>query len=351
MTRGPRANPLPDAWSAPHKGFALSAERKDAMADKPIPFTELLKDAPKNWGRWGANDELGALNYLTNKEVLRGIKAVQQGKVFTLGVPLARPQGDPLFPSRSQPLRTMAMDKGFYISGRAQPMPGGLEYADDVIVMYLQGSTQYDALGHVWHGDKIYNGYDAKTTIGGLQKCSIQPIAEHGVVGRGVLIDAARYKGKPHLDAGERITLDDLLGAAKKQGVTIEKHDIILIHTGWLKRFYDKGMEGIFPNGQFNEPGLGYSLELVKWFHEMEIPSLGTDTIGSEQSVHEESGTLLPLHMALLHYQGVVFNEIDWLADLAEDCAKDGQYTFLFVGAPLKVVGGAGAPVNPVVIK
>ncbi len=321
------------------------------MANKPLHFKDLLKDAPKNWGRWGANDELGGLNFLTNSEVLRGVRAVKQGKVFTLGVPVARPQGDPLYPTRAQPIRTMAMDKGMYLNGRAQPMVGGLEYADDVIVMYLQGTTQYDALGHVWHGDTIYNGYDAKTTIGGLQKCSIQPIAEHGVIGRGVLLDAAKWRGKDSLDPGERITLNDMLEIAKKQNSPIEKHDIILIHTGWLKRFYDKGMEGIFPKGEFNEPGLGYSLELVKWFHEMEIPSVGSDTIATEQTNHEESGTSLPLHMALLHYQGVIFNEIDWLYDLAQDCAKDGQYTFLFVGAPLKVVGGAGSPVNPVAIK
>lgn len=321
------------------------------MASKPIPFSELLKDAPKNWGRFGPNDELGGLNFLTSDEVLRGIRAVKQGKVFTLGVPVARPEGDPLYPSRSQPIRTMAMDKGFYLNGRAAPFPGGGEYADDVITMYLQGTTQYDALGHVWHGDTIYNGYDAKTTMGGLQKCSIQPLAEHGVVGRGILIDAARYKGKASLDAGERITLDDLLGAAKKQNTPIEKHDIVIIHTGWLKRYYDQGVEGIFPKGAFNEPGLGYSPELVKWFHETEIPSVGSDTIATEQTMHEESGTMIPLHMALLHYQGVVFNEIDWTHDLAEDCAKDGQYTFLFVGAPLKVVGGAGSPVNPIVIK
>ncbi len=320
-------------------------------ATKPVHFSELLKDAPKNWGRFGPNDEIGALNFLTSAEVLRGVRAVKQGKVFTLGVPVARPGGDPLYPSRSQPIRTNAMDKGFYIAGKAQPFPGGMEYADDVITMYLQGTTQYDALGHVWHGDTIYNGYDAKTTIGSLAKCSIQPIAEHGVVGRGVLIDAARFKGKESLDAGERITLDDMLAAAKKQNSPIEKHDIIIIHTGWLKRFYDKGVEGIFPKGVFNEPGLGYSIELAKWFHEMEIPSVGSDTIATEQTHHEESGTMIPLHMALLHYQGVIFNEIDWTHDLAEDCAKDGQYTFLFVGAPLKVVGGAGSPVNPIVIK
>lgn len=321
------------------------------MAAKPAKFEELLKDAPKNWGRWGDNDEIGALNFLTNEEILRGVRAVKSGKVFALGVPVARPQGDPLYPSRSQPIRTMAMDKGFYLSGLAQPMNGGLEYADDVITMYLQGTTQYDALGHVWHGDTIYNGYDAKTTMGGLQKCSIEPIANHGVVGRGILLDMARFKGKKHLGPNEPITVADLEAAAKQQKSPIEKHDILLIRTGWLQRFYDEGMNGIFPDGQFAEPGLAYSPELVKWFHQMEIPSIGTDTIASEQSAHEESGTGLVLHMALLHYQGIIFNEIDWLEDLAADCEKDGQYTFLFVGSPLKVVRGAGSPVNPIAIK
>ncbi|HYA36123.1 MAG TPA: cyclase family protein [Candidatus Binataceae bacterium] len=300
------------------------------MANKPANFAEMLKDAPKNWSRWGADDEIGGLNFLTNEEVLRGIKSVKNGKVFTLGVPLARPQGDPLYPNptRSQPIRTMAMDKGFYLSGRAQAMPGGLEYADDVIVMYLQGTTQYDALGHVWYGDKIYNGYDAKTTIGGLQKCSVEKLAEHGIVGRGILLDIARLKGKKSLDAGEGITLDDIHAAEKRQNVKIEKHDILLIHTGWLKRFYDEGSAAIFPGGSFNEPGLAYSKELVKWFHEMEIPSIGSDTIGSEQTQHTESGTMLVMHMALLFHQGVVFNEIDWLDALAADCEKDRQYTW-----------------------
>lgn len=319
------------------------------MAAKP--FTELLKDAPKNWGRWGADDEIGALNFLTATEVLRGIRAVRQGKVFTLGAPIARPGGDPIYPGRAQPTRTMAMDKGSYINGHAQAFPGGLEYSDDVIFMFLQGATQYDALGHVWFDDQIYNGYDAKTTIGGLRKCSVERIAEHGVVGRGILLDVARYKGVKHLQANEGISLEDLLKTAEMQQSPIEKHDILVIHTGWLQRFYEEGAEAFFPNRQMSEPGLSYSPELIRWFHEMEIPSLGTDTVASEQTVHPESGTFIPLHAALLRNLGVVFNEIDWLADLAEDCAKDGQYTFLFVGAPLKVVGGAGSPVNPIVIE
>ena len=322
------------------------------MANKPVAITETLKDAPKNWGRWGANDEIGCLNFLTSEEVLRGVRAVKQGRTFMLGVPVARPEGDPLHPVRSQPIRTQTMDEGFYISGRARPFPGGLKFSDDVIVMFPQGATQYDALGHAWYGDKLYNGYDPKTTIGGLQKCSIQPIGEHGVIGRGILIDAARYKGKKHLDRGEGVTLDDLLGAAKKQGTPIEKHDILVLHTGWVNRYYEEGPQALFPPGApYDEPGLQYSKELVEWFHDMEIASISADTIGCEQGVHKETGAIGLLHSALLCNLGVIFNEILWLKDLADDCDKDGQYTFLFAGAPLKLVFGCGSAVNPIAIK
>ena len=312
---------------------------------------EVLRDMPKNWGRWGKDDELGSINYLTNAEVLRGARAVRSGKVFTLGVPLGRKEGDPIYPGRGQPVKTMAMDKGFYYNEGAPVFPGGLEYADDVIFMYVQGTTQYDALGHVWYDDKLYNGYDARTTIGGLKKCSIEPIAKHGVVGRGVLLDVARFKGVENLAAGQQITLDDLLKTAEKQKVKLEKHDIPVIRTGWMRLFYEKGPDAFFPNKTINEPGITDEPAMIRWFHEMEIPSLTVDTIACEQTTSSVSNVFLPLHGALLRDLGIPFNEINWLEDLADDCAKDGQYDFLFVGAPLKIVGGTGSPVNPIAIK
>jgi len=101
----------------------------------------------------------------------------------------------------------------------------------------------------------------------------------------------------------------------------------------------------------FDEPGLQYSKELVQWWYEMEIPSITADTIGCEQGLNKETGGLGILHSALLCNLGVIFNEIVWLKDLAADCAKDGQYTFLFAGAPLKLVYGCGSAVNPIAIK
>jgi len=81
--------------------------------------------------------------------------------------------------------------------------PGGIEGCDDVISCSLQGSTQYDALGHAWYGDQLYNGYDAMSTIGGMRKASVLPIAERGIVGRAVLLDLARFRGKDSLERGD----------------------------------------------------------------------------------------------------------------------------------------------------
>jgi kynurenine formamidase len=319
------------------------------MEKKAPPVGQLLKDMPKNWGRWGAEDEVGSLNFLTREEVLRGVKAVRQGKTFTLQVQMGHPKGDPVWPGRNQAQRINVLDEGHWLCGKGPAFPGELHYADDVMFMYLQGSTQYDALGHVWCDEQLYNGYDANTTIGGMSKVSVLPLAERGIVGRGVLIDMARHRGKACLEVGETFTHEDLLAAAKKQGVTIEKHDVLVIRTGWIKKFYESDRAEFYKN--FVEPGLTYTPELVKWFHEMEIPNLVTDTIANEVTIDPVSGVALPLHVALMRNLGIAFTEIAMLEPLADDCAADGQWAFLYVAAPLKVVNGSGAPVNPVVVK
>lgn len=311
-------------------------------------MSEALAGAPSNWGRWGPEDEIGALNFLTAAGVLRGVRAVRSGKVFTLGLTVLRPGGDPAIAIRGQAKKFMSCDKGFFTNGQAQPLPGGLEWSDDVIFMYLQGTTHYDALGHAWYDDQLYNGYDAASTIGGLKKNSIKPIADHGVVGRGVLLDVARYKNVENLGVNEQITLDDLQQTAERQGVVLEKHDILLIRTGWMPVFYREGPEVFFAGGG---PGITDEPALIRWFHEMEIPAISSDTIGAEQGTSAVSGVTLPLHGALLRNLGVLFNELVWLEELADDCAADQQYEFLFVGAPLKIVGATGSPVNPTVIK
>ncbi|MCY4086226.1 MAG: cyclase family protein [Actinomycetia bacterium] len=313
---------------------------------------EFLQDAPKNWGRWGPDDELGCLNFLDAAEVVRGAAEIREGQVFTLGTPITHPTGDPAFPGlgRSGPKRTNSQDYGDYLSGAQETLPGGLEFADDVIELGTHSSTHFDALGHAWFDGACWNGYPPETTIGGMQKASVLPIAEHGVVGRGVVLDIARLKGKPHLERGEPFTHDDLLQAAERQGITIERRDVVLIRTGCLGHFYDVGPEEYLAT-PFLEAGLAYSDELVFWYQERELPVFATDTISGEYTDWETTGYVAPLHASLMRNLGVLFSEIMWLDDLAAACADDGRWTFFFAAAPLKIVEGTGALVNPLAIR
>ena len=315
-------------------------------------LAELLKDAPNNWGRWGPDDELGCLNFLDAQEVLRGAAEIQHGKVFTLGTPITHPDGDPAFPGvgREDPQRRNSQDHSHYCSGEAKTLPGGLEFADDVIELGTHTSTHFDALGHTWFDGACWNGYASETTTGSMQKGSVLPIAEHGIVGRGVLLDVARLKGRPHLDRGEPFTHNDLLAAAERQGMTIELHDVVLIRTGALGHFYEVGPDE-YLSLPFLETGLAYSEELVRWYQELELPIFATDTIAGEYTDWETTGYVAPLHASLMRNLGVLFSELMWLDDLAADCEADGRWTFFFGAAPLKIVGGTGALVNPLAIK
>lgn len=311
-------------------------------------MAEFLKDTPNNWGRWGPDDEVGSLNYLTPEQVLRGVKHIRKGEVITLQRLIGDPKGDPVWPGRSPAVRSMVMDESTWDTDDAPQFPGGLHYADDKIDAFLQGSTQYDALGHVWYDGKIWNGYDARTTVGGLDKASVEPLGERGIVGRGVLLDMARHRGKTSLDKAETFTHEDLEACAKAQGITIEPRDILIVRTNFLAHFFEDPTAFYT---DFCEPGLCFSKELVQWFHDKEIPNLVTDTIANEVTYDPKSGIALPLHCALMRNLGVTLTEICDLERLADSCANDGQYAFLYVAAPLKIHRASGSPVNPVVIK
>lgn len=323
-----------------------------AMKGVPVAavpdLTDLLADSPTNWGKWGDDDEIGSLNYLGPEQVIAAAALISTGKVFTLQRLIGDPKGDPVWPGRTAAERTQIIDESMWDSAEGPALPGGMHYADDKISAFLQGSTQYDALGHVWYGGQIWNGYDAQTTIGGLDVASVEPIARRGVVGRAVMLDMARFQGKANLGAAETFSHEDLVACAEAQNVELRKRDILLVRTNYLQLFFDLG-KGFYEG--FCEPGLVYSRELVEWFADMEIPNLVTDTIANEVTLDPNNGAMLVLHNALMRNLGVVFTEIADLEELAADCAEDGRYDFFYAAAPLKVAQGSGSPVNPIVIK
>ena len=149
--------------------------------------------------------------------------------------------------------------------------------------------------------------------------------------------------------AGQKIfSHEDLVDCAIAQGVDILPRSILLLRTGWLGALIS-GREKIGPD--YWEPGLTFSRGLVAWFDEMQVPCLVTDTLANELTYEPDTDVMLPLHGALMRNLGVVFTEAAWLDDLFADCALDGRYEGMFCASPLRVIGGTGGSVNPVVLK
>ena len=186
-----------------------------------------LATAVRNWGRWGPEDEIGTLNYITPRCIADASRLVTNGKVFALGIPLQREGPQSGTRARFNPIHTMFRDGGDQprdAAGVAEMQ--GYGGSDDWIVMPLQCVTQWDSLAHVFDSGKMYNGYDANlVTSNGAAKNSIDKTKDK-IVGRGVLLDVARHKGVSRLDAGYAITVDDLEATAKREGVEVRSGDI-----------------------------------------------------------------------------------------------------------------------------
>lgn len=322
-----------------------------ALADSGL--ADLQKDNPNNWGKWGDDDEVGALNLLGEDQVKAGADAIRSGRTFTLQIPMTHGDG-PVFPGRVPTMHFMAQDESVYSAGKSEALAGGVKFSDDVAFMYLQGTTHVDGLAHAWYGDEVYGGKSADSTVHGHAHGDVAAIGKKSITGRGILLDVGRHMGDDNLHRlapDTCIHLDDLKATAEAQDVEISKRDILVIRTGSIARYWEEEPDHEW--SAMNEPGLCYSKELLEWIDEMEIPAIAADNIAIERVAQQVDGKqmIIPLHGALMRDMGVVLSEIWWLDDLALDSADDGQYTFLLVAAPLKMEGGTGSPVNPVAIK
>ena len=313
-----------------------------------------------NWGKWGDDDELGTLNYITPDHITRAAGLVRAGKTISLSVPFDAygPQGANGF--RRNPIHLMTLDGGdIDFAGRIDGWGGETEamvsgiwngpmrFNDDFIMMPLQAATQWDALSHVYYEQQFYNGFDANTcTSMGATKCSIDKVAAAGkIVGRGVLLDVARHQGVEHLPAGTVINPEELDAVAQAQGVAIDDGDIVLVRTGWWKRFL-----GLAP-GELWGPSPGLSWRCGRWLSDKQVAAVASDNSAVETSTAEFPGVRLPLHLLTLRDMGMMLGEIWNLELLGEECATDGVYEFMLVSNPLLISGAVGSPINPVAIK
>lgn len=295
-----------------------------------------------NWNRWGADDERGTLNFITPEVVKRAAGLVRRGQVFSLGLALGAEGPQIGQGGRVNPLHLMtAVDQrlpGAY--------PDGFRYADDVMVLPLQCATQWDSLAHVHYDGRLYNGFAAATTTSaGAARCGIDKVGA-GIVSRGVLLDVARLKGVPRLAPGTAISPADLEAAEQAQGVRVERGDVLLVRTGHLAVFTADGDRIGYMRTM---PGLG--IACAAWLHAREVAAVASDTNSVEVIPFEDPTTPLPLHLLALRDMGLPLGEMFVLDALADDCAADGVWEFLFTAPPLRVTGGIGSPLNPLAVK
>ena len=436
-------------------GQVAAAPYKDTDVTINEIWTDVLSRLPDNWGRWGEDDEIGTLNYLDGRQAFRGMQAAMRGpkdeiEVHTLQPPYSgevipgeenTETGDPVFPTREPARRDQVVDDRHYKQDIVEPLEGGMKFSDDAFItrLFLQGSTQLDAIAHVWYDTKkrpgkddlaneheglLYNGYPSDTlstpheyerAVDGLRpaadpendleeipddydpfstelvdhpitrtweasKVGASKQAEHGEVGRAVFLDVGRNgpddlerseTDETRLAQGVGVGLEDIEATAEEQDVEIEKRDILLFRFGGTEKAKD-------PDAGWttDEPGLSFSQDLIEWIHEMEVPIVGADNLAVEvlvdeidpqedldddlrSDVEDELGIELnepfdvtnPNHPALITNLGLPIHEIFLFDELGESCEEDGVYTMLYAGAPLNIVGGDGAPINPMVVK
>lgn len=300
-----------------------------------------------NWGRWGETDQIGTLNHVEPSHVVQAAGLIRRGRTFALGIPLDRngPQNG-LFGGRWNPIHTMLATGTDAVAGRFDET-NKLRYADDAINMPVQAATHWDALGHIFLDDKMYNGFDARLVDGGgVHKLGIEHTRDR-MVGRGVLLDVARHLGMDSLPDGYGISNAELDATAKKQGVEIRKGDFVIVRTGHMERCMETGAWGGYAGG--DAPGVRF--ENCYWCQEKEIAAICSDTWGVEVRPNETQEVQQPWHWVVIPAMGLTMGEMFFVKELAEDCAADGVYEFFFCGPPLVITGGTGSPINPLAIK
>jgi kynurenine formamidase len=298
---------------------------------------KIILEKCKNWGRWGKDDQRGALNFITDQKRAAAAKLVQTGEAVSLALPLATIPA----PDNPAPVTHLMAQVGFDAH-----LSELLPYAADYFAIAPHGlaNTHLDALCHVFHEGKMYNGFDA-SEVGshGALKCAID-VAGQGVITRGVLLDIPKIKKVDWLENGTPITPADLEAAEQDHRVRVEEGDVLFIRTGRARQRKQKGAWDAFREGL---AGLGTAC--LPWLHERKPAVLGSDGV-SDVVPSGFKNYSLPIHVCTLVMMGVHLIDNADLDALAIACARNGRYAFQFVMAPLILKQGTASPVNPIAI-
>jgi kynurenine formamidase len=285
-----------------------------------------------NWGRWGKDDQRGALNFITAQKRASAGRLVQSGETVSMALPLATESG----PDNPTPVTHVMLYSG-----------PGLAAALDYFAIAPHGMafTHLDALCHVFWERKMYNGFSS-SEVGrwGTRKCGID-VARDGIVSRGVLLDIALLKKVEWMELGERVFPEDLDAAERAHRVRVEEGDVLLVRTGRMARRKKLGAWDCR-----NEGMAGLDPSCLPWLHERRIAVLGCDGVSDVLPTGYGNELIFPIHVGMLVAMGVHLIDNADLEALGAACARNARYEFMFTMLPLILERGTASPVNPVAI-
>ncbi len=294
-------------------------------------FDKLFREI-SNWGRWGADDQLGTLNLITSEKRRDAAALVQDGIAISMALELNKHKdGLNVYPFEHK-IELVEWE--------------GHQWAGDTYSVNYHGfaHSHMDGLQHVAHKGMLYNGMPiASLTPEGTEQLGIQNVAAEGVFTRGVLVDFPRHLGVDYLPAGSAISASDLEAWEAASGVTISSGDVLLIRTGrWVE---------VREQGQWDltKKAAGLHSSVAAWLKARGVAVIGCDGV-SDVIPSGVEGLINPLHELVIAGLGMpILDNLD-LEAVADAASERNRSTFLFVGSPLRVPGGTGSPLNPLAI-
>jgi kynurenine formamidase len=294
-------------------------------AEQVLGFHKTLS----NWGRFGPRDQLGTLNLITPEKRAAAARLVKSGRVVSASRPLPTQPG----PENPSPVV-------HHMTGTATEGWGGDYFA---IAPHGFATSHIDALCHIFHEGKLYNGYPIeKVTAHGALELGIHELRD-GVVSRGVLLDVPRARGVPFLENAEPIFADDLERAEREAGLRVEPGDILLVRTG---RWALRDARGPW------DPRLslaGLDASCLPWLHARGVAALGSDGV-SDVVPSRVEGVGMPIHTVAIVALGLHLLDNLELEPLAKACEAESRWEFLLTLAPLVLLRGTASPVNPIAL-
>jgi kynurenine formamidase len=282
-----------------------------------------------NWGRWGDEDQLGALNLITPEVTAGAAATVRSGRA----VSCARPLDTVAAADNPSPV-------AHHMTGTATEGMGADYFA---ISPHGFATSHIDALCHIFHEGRLYNGYPAESvTAHGATKLGIHRLRD-GVVTRGVLLDLPALRGVDALEPGEPVFPEDLAAAEAGAGLRVRAGDALLVRTG---RWQWRRAHGAWDAGSL---AAGLDASCLPWLRERDVATLGSDGV-SDVLPSRVDGVVMPIHSVVIVAMGVhLLDNLD-LDALATACADESRWEFLFTVAPLVLRRGTASPVNPIAV-